>query len=249
MQGLEPFDRRVLHVSSENWSFLDDPKRLDDLERFRRENPEAVVGESIEILERYLSKNPKTTLIESHMYNDNNVWRALKRTYEMRECLRALRQVCEQGHDALKDWRVVLFAIFAVHEYDELLGELKDFLLQDPGSGETSERSTSTETFSSIFPSIWEYVRTACGGALDPIQFGSRWRYGPVMTTHYFGENAWSTRNHVYSAYTESRAFRNRVSEWMPLSIPERNELRRNRTTTNEQFQESLADKQNTILK
>ena len=80
MQGLEPFPRKELEVGQQEWSYLDNPVRLTNLEKFLNENSEAVIGDSISILERYVSKTP-TTLLDSHMDNSNSVWGAVKETY------------------------------------------------------------------------------------------------------------------------------------------------------------------------
>ena len=122
----------------------------------------------------------------------------------------------------LKDWRVVLFAIFAVHEYCERLGVLRDFLLDGPSARDSpAYEPKPTELFRSIFPSIWEWVQKACGGAL--LRICDRQNFDPVMIRHYFDADVWHTCKHVYRVYTESRAFQSWRSEWTPLDIADRN--------------------------
>ena len=88
-------------------------------------------------------------------------------------------------------------------------------------SSETFEMSEPIEHFSSIFPSIWEWVQKACGGAL--LRICDRQNFDPVMIRHYFDADVWHTCKHVYRVYTESRAFQSWRSEWTPLDIADRN--------------------------
>ena len=93
MQSLEPCPRKELAVRVGQWSYLDYPMRLANLESFLSENLEAVLGDSISILERYVSEKP-ARLHDFYMYYSSSMWGAVNQMYQMLECLRALKQVC-----------------------------------------------------------------------------------------------------------------------------------------------------------